>query len=68
MLTPIGETCYAPLAPPPLGNTWHTRGRYDRVVILDSDVLIVRPEAVHALLTWPLPADTILASRDCAAQ
>ena len=40
---------------------------YDRVVVIDADALVVRPEALLSLLTRPIPRRNILASRDCAA-
>ena len=41
---------------------------YDRVVVIDSDVLVVQPSALHELLRWNLPGGALLAVRDCPAQ
>jgi hypothetical protein len=41
--------------------------QYERVVLLDSDVVVVRPDAITELLAQPIPDGHVLASRDCAA-
>lgn len=42
---------------------------YERVVVIDSDMLVVRPDALAELLRWPWPEGAgILATRDCLSR
>ena len=41
--------------------------QYERVVVVDSDMIVLQPAALDEMMAWPLPLGHIAAAHDCVA-